>query len=68
MKKLRVSYSCSQEVKDYIDSVADKYNMTVSGVITMILMQHRFQEESLQKLENLNAVMEQLSVSDKLKK
>ena len=43
MEKVRINYSSSREIKDYIDSVAEKYNMTVSGVITMIIQQHRFQ-------------------------
>ena len=68
MKKIRVSYSSSQEIKDYIDSVAERYNMTVSGVITMIIQQYRFQEETMQKLESLNVVMEQLSLTEKMKK
>lgn len=66
MEKVRINYSSSREIKDYIDSVAEKYNMTVSGVITMIIQQHRFQEESMQKLENINRIVEQLALSEKI--
>lgn len=66
MEKVRINYSSSREIKDYIDSVAEKYNMTVSGVITMIIQQYRFQEEGMQKLEAINKVVEQLALADKM--
>lgn len=66
MKKIRISYSSSEEIKDYIDSVAEKYNMTVSGVITMIIMQHKFQNETLAKMETLNSIVSQMGGLNKL--
>lgn len=60
MEKLRISYSSSREIKNYIDSVAERYNMTLSGVITMIIQQYRFQEESMQKLESINRIIEKM--------
>ena len=66
MKKRVINYSSSEEIKAYLDSVAKRYNMTVSGVITMIIQQYRFQEEGLQRLETINKVVEQLAMSDKL--
>lgn len=60
MKKIRISYSSSEEIKNYIDEVAEKYNMTVSGVITMIIMQHKFQNETLAKMETLNSIVSQM--------
>jgi len=66
MKKRVINYSSSEEIKAYLDSVAERYNMTVSGVITMIIQQYRFQEEGMQKLEAINKVVEQLSLAEKL--
>lgn len=61
-EKIRIGYSSSRDVKDYIDSVAEQYNMTVSGVITMIIMQHKFQNETLAKVETLNTIVKQMGM------
>lgn len=66
MEKCRIGYSSSKEIKEYLESVAERYNMTVSGVMTMIIQQYRFQEESMQKLENINRIVEQLALSEKI--
>lgn len=66
MKKRVINYSSSDEIKEYLDGVAEKYNMTVSGVITMIIMQHKFQNETLAKMETLNSIVSQMSVIEKL--
>lgn len=63
-KKIRISYSSSEDVKDYLEKVADQYNMTISGVITMIIMQHKFQSETLSKVETLNSIVEKMGVVD----
>lgn len=63
-KKIRISYSSSENVKDYLEKVADQYNMTISGVITMIIMQHKFQSETLSKVEALNSIVEKMGVID----
>lgn len=62
MEKCRIGYSSSKEIKDYLEFVAERYNMTLSGVMTMIIQQYRFQEESIAKLESLNRVIEQLAI------
>jgi len=67
MEKLKINYSSSREIKDYLDSVAERYNMTVSGVITMIVMEHKFQHEALVKIDNIQDILEKvqsLSVSN----
>ena len=61
MEKVKIHYSSSKEIKNYLDEVAEKYNMTVSGVITMIIMQHKFQNETLEKFEGMQAMMEQIA-------
>lgn len=61
MEKIKLNYSSSREIKNYLDEVAEKYNMTVSGVITMIIMQHKFQNETLEKFEGMQAMMEQIA-------
>lgn len=61
MKKRIISYSSSDEIKMYLDSVAERYNMTVSGVITMIIQQYRFQEEGMAKVESLNKILSQMT-------
>lgn len=60
MEKVKIHYSSSKEIKDYLDSVAEKYNMTVSGVLTMIVMQHKFQNEALVKIDNIQAMLEKV--------
>lgn len=65
MEKLRINYSSSKEVKDYLDDVAERYNMTLSGVITMIIMQHKFQNETIAKVETLNNIVAQMQLNVK---
>lgn len=60
MEKVKIHYSSSKEIKDYLDSIAEKYNMTVSGVLTMIIMQHKFQNEALVKIDNIQAMLEKV--------
>lgn len=61
MEKIKINYSSSREIKNYLDEVAEKYNMTVSGVVTMIIMQHKFQNETLEKFDGMQAMMEQIA-------
>ena len=68
MEKVKIHYSSSKEIKNYLDEVAEKYNMTVSGVLTMIIMQHKFQNEALVKIDNIQAMLEKVenfSISNK---
>lgn len=65
-QKVTISYSSSSEVKEYLISLSQKYNMTISGVLTMIVMQHKFQEETLVKVETLNSLVEKLGVLNKI--
>lgn len=58
--KLTIHYSSSVEVKDYLLMLAKKYNMTISGIITMIIMQHKFQNESLEKLDLMQEMLAKL--------
>lgn len=70
-KNVRISYSATEDVKNYLVQVADQYNMTISGALTMIVMQYKFQNETLSKLETLNSLvtkMENLNDSTTLKK
>lgn len=60
MEKVRINYSSSQEIKDYLESVAEKYNMTVSGVMTMIIMQHKFQNETLDKFNQMQDIISKM--------
>lgn len=64
MEKVRIHYSSSREIKDYLEMLADRYNMTVSGIMTMIIMQHKFQNETLHKIDD---IQEMLSKIDTLK-
>lgn len=66
MERLRIGYSTTREVKDYIDKLCEQYNMGVSAVITMVLMQHKLQNETLEKVETLNAIVQQMNVLNKL--
>jgi len=63
-KKIRINYSSSEDVKDYLQQVSDQYNMTISGVITMIIMQHKFQTETLTKVKSLNSIVEKMGIVD----
>lgn len=63
-KKIRINYSSSEDVKDYLQQVSDQYNMTISGVITMIIMQHKFQIETLTKVKSLNSIVEKMGIVD----
>lgn len=67
MEKVRIGYSSSKEIKDYLEQLAEKYNMTVSGVLTMIIMQHKFQNETLEKFENMQEIMKNIQGMDVLK-
>lgn len=70
-KNVRISYSATEDVKNYLVQVADQYNMTISGALTMIVMQYKFQNETLSKLETLNSLvtkMENLNDNVTLKK
>lgn len=58
--KLTIHYSSSVEVKDYLLMLAKKYNMTISGTITMIIMQHKFQNESLEKLDLMQEMLSKM--------
>ena len=60
MEKVKINYSSSREIKNYLDEIAEKYNMTVSGVLTMIIMQHKFQHEALVKIDNVQAMLEKV--------
>lgn len=62
MKRIRIGYSTTTDVKEYIDKVAEQYNMNVSAVITMIIMQHKFQNETLAKVETLNSIVSQMGL------
>lgn len=64
MEKLRIGYSSSREVKDYLESVAERYNMTLSGVITMIIMQHKLQNESFEKVNQLQNIISKAGLND----
>lgn len=66
--KLTISYSSSSEIKDYLVSLSEKYNMTISGVLTMIVMQHKFQQESLVKIETLNTLVEKFGILNEFEK
>ena len=39
--------------------------MTLSGVITMIIMQHKFQNETIAKVETLNNIVAQMQLNVK---
>lgn len=65
MARIRIGYSTTTEVKEYIDKVAEQYNMNVSAVITMIVMQHKFQNETLAKVETLNSIVSQMGSLNK---
>ena len=65
MARIRIGYSTTTEVKEYIDKVAEQYNMNVSAVITMIVMQHKFQNETLAKVETLNSIVSQMGLLNK---
>lgn len=67
MEKVRIGYSSSKEIKDYLEQMAEKYNMTVSGVLTMIIMQHKFQNETLEKFENMQEMINKIQNADMLK-
>lgn len=60
MEKVKINYSSSREIKNYLDEIAEKYNMTVSGILTMIIMQHKFQNEALVKIDNVQAMLEKV--------
>lgn len=66
MERLRIGYSTTRDVKDYIDKLAEQYNMGVSAVITMVLMQHKLQYETLEKVGTLNSIIEKMGVINKL--
>lgn len=68
MERLRIGYSTTREVKDYIDKLCEQYNMGVSAVITMVLMQHKLQFETLEKVGTLNSIIEKMGVMDKIDK
>lgn len=58
--KITINYSSSVDVKNYLIMLAKKYNMTISGTITMIIMQHKFQNESLEKLDLMQEMLAKL--------
>lgn len=66
MERLRIGYSTTRDVKDYIDKLSEQYNMGVSSVITMVLMQHKLQYETLEKVGTLNSIIEKMGVMNKL--
>lgn len=68
MERLRIGYSTTRDVKDYIDKLCEQYNMGVSAVITMVLMQHKLQYETLEKVGTLNSIIEKMGVMDKIDK
>lgn len=64
MEKVRISYSSSKEVKKYLDEMAERYNMTVSGVLTMIVMQHKFQNETMSKFDMIQDLVKSIELID----
>lgn len=64
MEKVKIHYSSSKEIKDYLEKQAERYNMTLSGVITMIIMQHKFQNETLEKFEGMQNLIDKISFSE----
>lgn len=60
MEKLKIHYSSSREIKDYLESLAERYNMTISGVLTMIIMQHKLQNETLQKFDSIQEMLSKI--------
>lgn len=63
--KLKIHYSSCREIKDYLEMLADRYNMTISGVLTMIIMQHKFQNETLEKLDVMQNMLEKMDYMEK---
>ncbi|NYC75623.1 putative tellurite resistance protein B-like protein [Clostridium beijerinckii] len=64
MEKVRIGYSSSREIKDYLEFLAEKYNMTVSGVLTMIVMQHKFQNETLDKFNQMQDIISKMPLDE----
>lgn len=64
-EKLKIHYSSCREIKDYLEMLADRYNMTVSGILTMIIMQHKFQSETLEKFDNVQSMLEKIEYIEK---
>jgi uncharacterized pyridoxal phosphate-containing UPF0001 family protein len=64
MEKVKIHYSSSREIKDYLESIAERYNMTLSGVMTMIIMQHKFQNETLDKFNEIQGLLGQLDINN----
>lgn len=64
MEKVKIHYSSSREIKDYLEGMAERYNMTISGVLTMIVMQHKFQNDTMQKFEAIQEVFSKLGLNE----
>lgn len=64
-EKLKIHYSSCREIKDYLEMLADRYNMTISGVLTMIIMQHKFQSETLEKFDSVQSMLEKIEYIEK---
>jgi hypothetical protein len=64
-EKLKIHYSSCREIKDYLEMLADRYNMTISGILTMIIMQHKFQNETLEKFDNVQSMLEKIEYIEK---
>lgn len=64
-EKLKINYSSCREIKDYLEMLADRYNMTISGVLTMIIMQHKFQNETLEKLDVMQDMLVKIDTIEK---
>ena len=64
MEKVKIHYSSSREIKDYLENMAERYNMTISGVMTMIIMQHKFQNETLEKFNQIQDILSKVDIGD----
>ena len=63
MEKVRIHYSSSKEIRDYLEALAERYNMTISGVMTMIIMQHKFQNETLEKFDGIQDLLSKIDLN-----
>lgn len=64
MSRIRTSISLADDIKKYLDDEAEKCGMNVSSFVTMCLLEHRKQNESLATMAD---VIEQLTKVQKEK-
>ena len=53
MSRVRTSISLADDIKKYMDSEAEKCGMNISSFITMCLLEHKKQNESIATMSDV---------------